>query len=129
VDAANLIKSDLMTGGVTAPLLYRGAGLLADPENPLVLSILTGSSTAYSHNPDQPIKEYPHAVGKNTVLIAGLQVSASETNYRYVPVPVPSCSVRLLGRGFMLHVLKSRISFYSLYLCYDPGHQLTPLVP
>jgi hypothetical protein len=84
VDAANLIKSDLMTGGVTAPLLYRGAGLLADPENPLVLSILTGSSTAYSHNPDQPIKEYPHAVGKNTVLIAGLQVSASETkNYRY----------------------------------------------
>jgi hypothetical protein len=75
VDAANLIKSDLMTGGVTAPLLYRGAGLLADPENPLVLSILTGSSTAYSHNPDQPIKEYPHAVGKNTVLIAGLQAS------------------------------------------------------
>lgn len=73
VEAANLIKSDLMTGGVTAPLLYRGAGLLADPENPLVLSILSGSSTAYSHNPDQPIKEYPHAVGKNTVLIAGLQ--------------------------------------------------------
>ncbi len=86
-DAANLIKSDLMTGGVTAPLLYRGAGLLADAENPLVLSILTGSSTAYSHNPDQPIKEYPHAVGKNTVLIAGLQVSASEANYWYLIVP------------------------------------------
>jgi oligosaccharyltransferase complex subunit beta len=85
VDAANLIKSDLMTGGVTAPLLYRGAGLLADPENPLVLSILTGSSTAYSHNPDQPIKEYPHAVGKNTVLIAGLQVSASGTTVPTVP--------------------------------------------
>ena len=74
VKAANLIKSELMTGGVTAPLLYRGAGLLADPENPLVLTILSGPSTAYSHNPDQPIKEYPHAVGKNTVLIAGLQV-------------------------------------------------------
>jgi hypothetical protein len=87
VDAANLIKSDLMTGGVTAPLLYRGAGLLADPENPLVLSILTGSSTAYSHNPDQPIKEYPHAVGKNTVLIAGLQVCASETRLSRVSDP------------------------------------------
>lgn len=73
VDAANLIRTELVTGGVTAPLLYRGAGLLADAENPLVLSILSGSSTAYSHNPDQPIKEYPHAVGKNTVLIAGLQ--------------------------------------------------------
>jgi oligosaccharyltransferase complex subunit beta len=73
VDAAQLIKSELMTGGVAAPVLYRGAGLVADPENPLVLTILSGHSTAYSHNPSQPIKEYPHAVGKNTVLIAGLQ--------------------------------------------------------
>jgi oligosaccharyltransferase complex subunit beta len=70
---ANLIKSSKMTGGVTAPLLYRGVGLLTDPANPLVLQILTGSSTAYSHNPDLPITEYPHAVGKQTVLIAGLQ--------------------------------------------------------
>jgi oligosaccharyltransferase complex subunit beta len=75
VEAANLIKSDLISGGVAAPLLYRGTGLLADAGNPLVLSILSGPSTAYSHNPDQPIKEYPHAVGKNTVLIAGLQVN------------------------------------------------------
>jgi oligosaccharyltransferase complex subunit beta len=58
---------------VKAPLLYRGIGLLVDPTNPLVLEILTGSSTSYSHNPDLPITEYPHAVGKNTVMIAGLQ--------------------------------------------------------
>ena len=72
-DAKNLIKSDLITGGVSSPLLYRGAGILADAENPLVLEILTGSSSSYSHNPEQPIRDYPHAVGKNTVLIAGLQ--------------------------------------------------------
>ena len=70
---ANLIKSTKMTGGVTAPLLYRGVGLLTDPANPLVLEILTGSSTSYSHNPDLAITEYPHAVGKQTVMIAGLQ--------------------------------------------------------
>jgi len=69
----NLIKSDKITGGVTSPLLFQGVGLLVDPENPLVLEILTGSSTSYSHNPDLPIKEFPHAVGKETVLIAGLQ--------------------------------------------------------
>ena len=72
-ESKNLIKSDLITGGVKSPLLYRGAGILADPENPLVLEILTGSSSSYSHNPEQPIRDYPHAVGKNTVLIAGLQ--------------------------------------------------------
>jgi len=75
-DPANLIKSDLITGGsahANGPLLYQGVGLLADPDNPLVLEILTGSSSSYSHNPDQPIKDYPHTVGKNTLLIAGLQ--------------------------------------------------------
>jgi oligosaccharyltransferase complex subunit beta len=72
-DAKNLIKSDLITGAVTSPLLYRGAGILADPENPLVLEILTGSSSSYSHDPEEPIRDFPHAVGKNTVLIAGLQ--------------------------------------------------------
>jgi len=72
-DPKDFIKSDLITGGVKSPLLYRGTGILADPGNPLVLEVLTGSSTSYSANPEHPIKEYPHAVGKNTVLIAGLQ--------------------------------------------------------
>lgn len=55
------------------PILYEGTGLIVDRENPLVLEILTASSSAYSHNPDEPITEYPHATGKNTVLVAGLQ--------------------------------------------------------
>ncbi len=73
-DPANLIKAPTIVGSKNEnPLLYRGTGLIADRENPLVMEILTASSSAYSHNPDQPIKEYPHATGKNTLLIAGLQ--------------------------------------------------------
>ena len=55
------------------PLLYQGTGLIVDPTNPLLLEVLTASSSAYSHNPEKEITEYPHATGKNTVLIAGLQ--------------------------------------------------------
>lgn len=73
-DPSNLVDSEVIVGkkGV-APLLYQGTGLVVDPANPLVLSVLSADSTAYSYNPDKPIKEYPHAVGKNTVLIAALQ--------------------------------------------------------
>ena len=52
-----------------APILYEGTGLIVDQENPLVLEILTASSTAYSHNPDEPITEYPHATGKNSEMM------------------------------------------------------------
>ncbi|TRY62574.1 hypothetical protein TCAL_00475 [Tigriopus californicus] len=75
-DPDHLIKAAAMVGPAIAqgsPFLYRGTGIIVDRENPLVLEVLTASSTAYSHNPDEPITEYPHATGKNTVLIAGLQ--------------------------------------------------------
>ncbi len=73
----NLIKSDKIVGKSgapgAAPFLYRGTGLIVDQENPLVLEILTASSSAYSYRPGDQVNTYPHAVGKNTVLIAGLQ--------------------------------------------------------
>jgi len=74
-DPANLIDSKPIVGDKKAlgPILYEGTGLMVDNENPLVLEILTASSTAYSHNPDEPVTEYPHATGKGTVLVAGLQ--------------------------------------------------------
>lgn len=55
----NLIDAPIIVGSKkgTAPLLYQGTGILADPENPLVLPLLTADSTAYSYIPDQPIKE------------------------------------------------------------------------
>lgn len=73
-DPSNLVDSEVIVGKKpAAPLLYQGTGLIVDPTNPLVLSVLSADSTAYSYNPDKPIKEYPHAVGKNTVLVAALQ--------------------------------------------------------
>lgn len=47
--------------------------MTADSDNPLVLDVLHASWTAYSFNPDEKITEYPHAVGQNTLLIAGQQ--------------------------------------------------------
>lgn len=73
-DPANLIDAPVIIGSKNvSPLLYQGTGLIADSDNPLVLKLLSASSSAYSYNPDQPVKEYPHAVGKNTLLIAALQ--------------------------------------------------------
>lgn len=70
----NLIESEIIVGNKKVnPMLYRGTGIITDRENSLVLPLLTADSTAYSYVPDSPIKEYPHAVGKGTVLVAALQ--------------------------------------------------------
>ncbi len=74
VDSASLIDAPLIVGEKpSTPCLYRGLGMVADPENPLVLDIMTGTTTSYSYFPNEKIEEYPHAVGKSTLLIAGLQ--------------------------------------------------------
>lgn len=74
-DPKNLINAPIIVGNRNNinPLLFRGTGLLADKENPLVLQLLTADSTAYTYIPENPIKEYPHAVGRGTLLIAALQ--------------------------------------------------------
>ncbi|XP_016985284.1 dolichyl-diphosphooligosaccharide--protein glycosyltransferase 48 kDa subunit [Drosophila rhopaloa] len=76
--AKNLIQANPIVGKANrqadaAPLLYRGTGLIADKENPLVLKLLTAESTAYSYNPEASVSDYPHAVGRGTLLIAALQ--------------------------------------------------------
>ena len=74
IDQENIINSPMIVGeNREAPVLYKGLGLLADQDNPLVLEIMTGYSTSYSYSPTHEIKDYPHAVGKSTLLIAGLQ--------------------------------------------------------
>lgn len=71
---SNLIDAPAIVGANNnAGILYEGSSLLVDPENPLVLEILSASSSAYSYDPKKPITDYPHTVGRNTVLIAGLQ--------------------------------------------------------
>ncbi|XP_046820250.1 dolichyl-diphosphooligosaccharide--protein glycosyltransferase 48 kDa subunit [Vespa crabro] len=70
----NLIDASVIVGSKNIPpLLYEGTGLIADANNPLLLRLLTAANSAYSYNPNNPIKEYPHAVGKNTLLIGALQ--------------------------------------------------------
>lgn len=55
----NLINAPVIVGtkSTVAPFLYQGTGILADPENPLVLPLLTADSTAYSYIPNAAIKE------------------------------------------------------------------------
>lgn len=73
-DPKNLLDAPMIVGNkISSPLLFRGVGMVADPENPLVMNVLHASSTAYSFNPDLKIDDYPHAVGKNTLLVAALQ--------------------------------------------------------
>ena len=74
VDPKYLIDAKTIVGKrPSSPLLYRGVGMVADEQNPLVLPLLTGSSSSYSYFAADPVKEYPHAVGKSTLLIAGMQ--------------------------------------------------------
>jgi len=81
-DAKNVIKSNVIAPSkLTAPIMFKGVGMTADSDNPLVLEILTASSTAYSYFPDEKISEYPLAVGRNTLLIGGQQ---SRNNARVV---------------------------------------------
>ncbi len=74
VEPQNLINAPLIVGKSTSnPILYQGLGMIADPDNSLVLEVLTGYTTSYSYNPTEAIDDYPHAVGKSTLLVAGLQ--------------------------------------------------------
>lgn len=74
VDPVNIIDAELIVGSKgDTPCLYRGLGMTADPENPLVLEIMSGYTTSYSYFTKDSVTEYPHAVGRSTLLVAGLQ--------------------------------------------------------
>ena len=74
IDPDTIINAPLIVGKPSSsPILYQGLGMVADPENPLVLELVTGYTTSYSYNPTQAIEDYPHAVGRSTLLVAGLQ--------------------------------------------------------
>ena len=74
IEPQNIIDADLIVGTkAKSPSLYRGLGMIADPDNPLVLEIVSGYTTSYSYFTKDKITDYPHAVGKSTLLIAGLQ--------------------------------------------------------
>ncbi|CAF0942491.1 unnamed protein product [Rotaria sordida] len=73
----NLLSSELIIGQAkknNLPFLFRGTGMSSDPDNPLLIDVLTASSTSYTANPDEKtLSEYPATVGKRTLLISVLQ--------------------------------------------------------
>ncbi|RXG59985.1 Dolichyl-diphosphooligosaccharide--protein glycosyltransferase 48 kDa subunit [Armadillidium vulgare] len=98
---SGLINSAEMVGKPNgSPLLYRGTGLITDPDNPLVLPVLKAASSAYCHTPSHPIVEYPHATGQNMLLVAALQARNNARSKllreRYT---------RLLGNGPVVEAL------------------------
>ncbi|XP_054160943.1 dolichyl-diphosphooligosaccharide--protein glycosyltransferase 48 kDa subunit-like [Oppia nitens] len=74
-DSANLLDAPTIVGQKKSigPILYKGIGMISDQNNPLVLDVLLASSTAYSYNPTKKITEYPHAIGKNILMVSALQ--------------------------------------------------------
>ncbi|CAD5216624.1 unnamed protein product [Bursaphelenchus xylophilus] len=73
VPKTQLIDAELIAGKKLSPLLYKGIALTYNTENPLRLSVLTGTLTSYNFNPKQKINEYPQAIGQNTVLVGAVQ--------------------------------------------------------
>ncbi|VDN99037.1 unnamed protein product [Rodentolepis nana] len=69
----NAIDVPIITGAFKNPILYRGVSITSDPTSPLLMNILHGSPTSYSHDPRTPISQYPTTVGKNTQLVSALQ--------------------------------------------------------
>lgn len=59
VDTEDLIDAPTIVGNRSQinPILFRGIGMISDPKNTLVLDVLKGTSTCYSHNPLKDITE------------------------------------------------------------------------
>lgn len=120
-DPSNLIDAAVIVGNRNvAPLLYQGTGLIADEDNPLVLKLLTASSSAYTYNPDKPVKDYPHAVGKNTLLIAALQarnnarVAFSGSLYFFSDEAFTSSVQKAQGKSLGKIILLNILLMYSI---------------
>jgi len=74
VVVANGKSIPVITGDAKGPLLFRGVGSLTrdDPDG-LLVELVTGSSSSYSHSPQEAVSEYPHVVGTDTGLVTALQ--------------------------------------------------------
>ena len=77
VQPENIIDAEIITGKISGPVKFEGVGLSVDSANELVFPIMYGSPSAYSWYPEEPISEYPMAVGNDLHLVAALQVISS----------------------------------------------------
>jgi len=69
----DIIEVPVITGNVSAPVLYRGVDQILEEANDLLFPLLVGSSTCYSYSPESPVKEVPHSTGRQAVLVSALQ--------------------------------------------------------
>nr|XP_054769099.1 dolichyl-diphosphooligosaccharide--protein glycosyltransferase 48 kDa subunit-like [Lytechinus pictus] len=114
-DSENMIDAETIVGPKSnKPVLFNGVGLIADPDNPLIIDVLHASSSAYSHNPQEPVEDYPLAVGKNTLLVAALQ---ARNNARVVF----SGSVELFSDAFFQSAVQKASSGSKKYA--ESGNQ------
>lgn len=70
-----LIQSEVILGKekIEAPMLFKGIGHSLNPENNLVLKVLSASSTAYSANPNSKLSTPPSLSGSAISLVSVLQ--------------------------------------------------------
>ncbi|KAL3525431.1 hypothetical protein ACH5RR_013803 [Cinchona calisaya] len=71
----NLIESEVILGKekIEAPILFKGIGHSLNPENNLVLKVLSASSTAYSANPNSILSGPPSVSGSAISFVSVLQ--------------------------------------------------------
>lgn len=55
----NLLNAKTIVGNKNLynPVLFKGIGIISDQNNPLILNILTASSSAYSYDPNKKVTE------------------------------------------------------------------------
>jgi len=73
VDPSNIVVAPIIfEKKIEAPILFQGVGQDIEEDSALLFSVLSASSTAYSHVPSEKIEEL-HVAGKLTSLVSALQ--------------------------------------------------------
>ena len=63
VEPKQFIPAEIITGKISEAVTFEGTGMKLDPANKLVFPIAWAAPTAYSWYPNEPISEYPMALG------------------------------------------------------------------
>ncbi|KAL2498417.1 Dolichyl-diphosphooligosaccharide--protein glycosyltransferase 48 kDa subunit [Abeliophyllum distichum] len=75
IAADDFVQSDVILGStkIEAPVLFKGTGHSLNPDNSLVLKILSASSSAYSANPASKLSNPPLLTGSAISLVSVVQ--------------------------------------------------------
>ena len=100
VQPENIIDAEIITGKISGPVKFEGVGLSVDSANELVFPIMYGSPSSYSWYPEEPISEYPMALGNDLHLVAALQVISPIFLWLKLRVPLNYTHVSNFERAF-----------------------------